>query len=170
MSTDARTLLNNLSLSWGSSTPPGLRSSDFWAARFSFVLLVPATGNVTFGATVDDDVSIDIDGDMLLAPGGSRRVVIWLSAGFHDVVVHYLEATGSATMQLTWDGGVRNAVSRWTDCGTCGTVCSSVATLAIHKPIWHCQQQLLLMQWRCSCRTRLSKAIMTKRALPGTIV
>lgn len=115
MFADARALLNSLSLSWGSSLPPGLRSSDFWAARFSFVLLVPATGNITFGATVDDVVSIEVDGDMLLGPGGSRRVVIWLSAGFHDVVVHYLEATGSATMQLFWDGGVRNAVG--SDCG-----------------------------------------------------
>jgi hypothetical protein len=70
------------------------------------------TGNYTFSVTVDDVAAVDIDGEVLLARGGSRRAVVWLELGYHDVVVHYLEVTGSANLRLTWDAGVANAVSQ----------------------------------------------------------
>lgn len=108
---DARGLLNTLSLNWGTSVPTGLRSADYWAARFSFVLLAPVTGNYTLSATVDDVAQLDLDGDVLMPRGGSRRTVVWLDRGYHDVVMHYLEAAGSASLRLAWDGGVPNAVS-----------------------------------------------------------
>lgn len=109
---DARALLNSLALNWGSTAPTGLRSSDYWAARFTFVLLAPVTGNYTFSVTVDDVAAVDIDDAVLLTRGGSRRAVVWLERGYHDVVVHYLEVTGSANLRLTWDAGVANAVSQ----------------------------------------------------------
>lgn len=108
---DVRTLMNNLTLDWSSSAPAGLRSADFWVGRFSFVLLAPTSGNYTLNFAVDDIVSVQLDGEQLLAPGGSRRTVVWLQRGFHDVVLHYVEAAGSASLRVTWDGGVLNAVS-----------------------------------------------------------
>jgi len=105
-------LLNSLSLDWSSSAPAGLRSGDFWAARFSFVLLAPTTANYTLAVAVDDVVSVQMDGDMLLAPGGSRQVVVLLGQGYHDIEIHYMEAAGVANLQVMWDGGVPNAVSR----------------------------------------------------------
>lgn len=111
-SADARALLNSLSLDWSSSAPAGLRSGDFWAARLSFVLLAPTTANYTLAVAVDDVVSVEIDGDMLLAPGGSRQVVVLLAQGYHDIEMHFMEAAGAANLQVMWDAGVPNAVSR----------------------------------------------------------
>lgn len=109
--TVARTLLNSLTLDWSSTPPQGLKSSDYWAARFSFVLLAPVTANYTIAATVDDLVSMTVDDELQLPPGGSRRAVVWLERGYHDVVLHYLEVTGAANLRMTWDAGVANAVS-----------------------------------------------------------
>jgi hypothetical protein len=109
--TDTRALLNSLTLDWASTSPPGLTSSDYWAARFSFVLLAPVTGNYTIAATVDDFVSMAIDGEEQLPSGGSRRTAVWLDCGYHDVVLHFLEVTGAANLRMTWDAGVLNAVS-----------------------------------------------------------
>jgi hypothetical protein len=103
-------LLNSLLLSWGSTAPTGLRAPDYWAARFSFVLLAPVSGNYTLAVTVDDIAELHVNGEVLLAAGGSRRTVVWLERGYHDVMVHFLEVTGSASLRLTWDGGVPNTV------------------------------------------------------------
>lgn len=108
---DSWALVSNLSLVWSSSAPAGLRSGDFWAARFSFVLLAPVSSNYTLAFAVDDLVSVQIDDEMLLRAGGSRQAVIRLGRGFHDVVLHYLEAAGAASLLVTWDAGLPNTVS-----------------------------------------------------------
>lgn len=61
---DARALLNSLSLNWGSTAPSGLRVSDYWAARLSFVLLAPVSGNYTLAVTVDDVAELHINGEL----------------------------------------------------------------------------------------------------------
>ena len=104
-------MLNSLALDWGSSAPAGLSSADFWAARLTFVLLAPISGNYTIAVTVDDLASVQVDGEVLLTPGGPRRTSLQLGRGYHDVEVYYLEGGGAANLRLTWDAGVANAVS-----------------------------------------------------------
>jgi hypothetical protein len=91
---------------------PALRSADFWIARLTFVLLVPATADVTFALSADDSARMAIDNEvLLLAGGGSRSIVAALAQGFHIVELHCLEGTGDASPRLLWDAGVPGAVS-----------------------------------------------------------
>lgn len=109
---DVTSFVNTLSLDWGTSVPTGLRSADFWVARFTAVLLAPNTSSYTFSASVDDQIRVLVDGEAVLTAGGSRSFVVSLSRGYHDLEVHYLEAAWFASMRLLWDAGVPGTVSR----------------------------------------------------------
>lgn len=110
MAADVRTTYTTLNLDWGASAPAGLGVVDWFVGRITCWLLAPSASNYTFALSVDDQARVLVDGEIWLPAGGSRSVLMPLSQGLHLLELHYLEAVGSASVRLRWDGGVQGAV------------------------------------------------------------
>lgn len=84
-------------------------ASDYFARRFIGKVDIPSSGAWTFGLGSDQSARIYIDGVAVVndASGHSYR---WkygtksLSAGLHDIEVHYWEGWSDAGLALTWQG------------------------------------------------------------------
>jgi hypothetical protein len=95
-----------LAYDWGTSSPgPGVNADNFsvrWRGRFNF-----AAGTYTFAARADDGVRVFVDGTALidgwvLQPPTDYTASRALTAGEHEVVMEYYEATGGAEARLRW--------------------------------------------------------------------
>jgi hypothetical protein len=97
----------NLNFNWGNSAPASGLPTDRFSARWSRTISFEA-GTYRFRALVDDGVRIYVDGTRVLDAwsDGARREVtadVPLSGGTHAVRVEYYEATGQATLQVSWE-------------------------------------------------------------------
>ena len=83
------------------------RFRDFFAARFTGVLLVPVSGDYTFTLHSDDGADLWLDGAPVLSDPPrhvwrSRAATVTLAAGRHPIRVGYFDGNGTAGLRLDW--------------------------------------------------------------------
>lgn len=81
--------------------------TDNFAARFHGKIQAPTAGSYTFKIQSSDGIVLFIDSEQVINndnTGGSEIVSgsVFLSEGFHDIDLHYFEATGAAELILRW--------------------------------------------------------------------
>ena len=81
--------------------------TENFAARFHGKIQAPTDGSYTFQTQSSDGIILFIDSDEVINndnTGGSQIVTgsVFLSEGFHDIDLHYFEATGGAELILRW--------------------------------------------------------------------
>ena len=81
--------------------------TENFAARFIGKIQAPTAGSYTFETQSSDGVILFIDSEEVINnddTGGSQIVTgsIFLTEGFHDIDLHYFEATGGAELILRW--------------------------------------------------------------------
>ncbi len=83
--------------------------ADGFAVRWSGQLVVPTSGNYRFQIIADDEIALNINGQLLAenyAPRAETTVntaAITLSAGQrHNITVQYVDFSGAAKMRLLW--------------------------------------------------------------------
>jgi hypothetical protein len=81
--------------------------TDHFAARFIGKIQAPLAGNYTFELQSSDGAILYIDAEEVINHDGTHGFTtatgsVFLSEGFHDITVHYFEATGGAGLELRW--------------------------------------------------------------------
>lgn len=97
----------NLNFVWGFQAPASDLPVDRFSARWRRTINVDQ-GIYRFRALVDDGVRIYVDGTRILdawSTGSQREVTadVPLNQGAHAIRVEYYEATGQATIQVSWE-------------------------------------------------------------------
>ena len=104
----------SLTLAWGDGGPEGLGQADYWAARFTFYLEVPADGSYMFQLNADDDARLLVDGVLVTVANQRLAASTSMSAGYHKLEVLYVDITGPASMSLLWiEGQATVSRARW---------------------------------------------------------
>lgn len=92
---------------------PGIEDDDF-SAKWDGSILIPHPGYYSFYISVDDNVNLWIDNNLILSDWTSVRqypvtydVRLYLFPGYHSIALQYRERTGNATVQLAWLGDPR---------------------------------------------------------------
>ena len=85
------------------------QQDDFFAFRFTATLSLDEPGEYTFYTTSDDGSALFVDGQMIVDNDGAHRSQerqgsVNLSAGNHEVVVTFFEATGGSSLSVQFDG------------------------------------------------------------------
>jgi len=100
----SRCELAPLNRAWGTGGPGSGVGTDNFSARWSGTFTFPG-GSRTFTATSDDGVRVWLDGALIIdhwgGPGTSTATRT-VPQGAHTVRVQYYEATGSASVKVTW--------------------------------------------------------------------
>lgn len=83
--------------------------TDNFAARFTGKIQAPSSGSYEFQTQSSDGIILFIDSKEVINndnTGGSQIVSgsVFLAEGFHDIDLHYFEATGAAELILSWKG------------------------------------------------------------------
>ncbi|GAB2947000.1 hypothetical protein GCM10027048_10020 [Hymenobacter coalescens] len=124
--------------SWGSVVPPAQGSNsdpDHFSARYRGSLYVPVSGTYTFYLSSDDASYIWLDDNALASPPTDASALInnygvhalqtgtasvYLTAGLHNLLVHYGEFVGGNVLKLEWEnaaaGLAREAVPSTSMC------------------------------------------------------
>jgi hypothetical protein len=107
---------------WGNIVPPAVGTQldpDHYSARFRGSISVPTTGDYTFFLTSDDASYLWLDNAARVSPpvtaqatinnGGRHGLVVLaqvvtLTAGLHDILVHYGEDFGANRLTLAYSG------------------------------------------------------------------
>ena len=81
--------------------------TDNFAARFHGKIQAPTAGSYTFELQSSDGSILFIDAEQVINHDGTHGFTtatgsIFLTEGFHDIDLHYFEATGSAGLELRW--------------------------------------------------------------------
>lgn len=87
---------------------PRLRDDNF-AMRFRATLRTPLAGSYTFFTASDDGSKLFINGALVVNNDGlhstlEKQGTITLTAGVHDLEVHYFELTGDQVLQVSYSG------------------------------------------------------------------
>jgi PKD repeat protein len=97
----------SIGFDWGSGSPgSGLSVDDFsvrWSRGLSF-----AAGTYRFQARVDDGVRLWVDGKLIIDQWHDSSPItyqadVYLSGGWHNLVMEYYERSGGALAQLSWE-------------------------------------------------------------------
>jgi RHS repeat-associated protein len=95
---------------WGSGGPPGLGQSDFWSARYTGEITLPAVGTYTFYAYSDDGVRVFID-DTAAIDDWSAHYPRWSTPGTfnntvagskHRIRVEHFDQDLDALLHFYW--------------------------------------------------------------------
>ncbi|MBI1923309.1 T9SS type A sorting domain-containing protein [Candidatus Poribacteria bacterium] len=84
------------------------RLSEFFYARFTGAIEIPATGTWNFAVDSDEGFRLKIDGQMVVESPNPRKFLRsetsynFTQTGFHSIELTYFEATGEAGLQLFW--------------------------------------------------------------------
>lgn len=108
----------DINFDWASGSPDARISTDNWYARWTGKMTVPKTGAYSFGASIDDDYAVYINGSKVASSGCcssptsyANAVPVSLSAGqVIDIRVEYREYVGAAVMKLFVKGPVTEQV------------------------------------------------------------
>lgn len=96
---------------WTLSSPaPGI-PYDWYSARWTGSLRVPAGSAPRIGVEGNDGYRLWIDGQLVIDRWYKRSfattfAAVPLTAGAHDVRLEYFESTGNARLKLVWDHGI----------------------------------------------------------------
>jgi beta-glucosidase len=96
---------------WTLSSPGRGIPLDYYSARWTGRLIVPAGGVRRIGIEGNDGYRLWIDGRLLIdkwrkASYRTTLVDADLAGGPHDIRIEYFESTGNARLRLVWDHGV----------------------------------------------------------------
>ncbi|HEY6853389.1 MAG TPA: glycoside hydrolase family 3 N-terminal domain-containing protein, partial [Gemmatimonadales bacterium] len=97
---------------WTLNSPARGIPSDWYSARWTGTLTVPATGVHRIGIEGNDGYRLYLDGKLLIDDWtkrsfGVRLVDVTLAPGSsHELRLEYFESTGNARLRLVWDAGV----------------------------------------------------------------
>jgi beta-glucosidase len=97
---------------WTLNSPARGIPYDWYSARWTGTLVVPATGVRRLGVEGNDGYRLYVDGKLLIDDWAKRSfdarlVDVALAPGSsHDVRLEYFESTGNARLRLVWDAGV----------------------------------------------------------------
>jgi len=85
------------------------RFDDYWSARHTGAITIPAEGNWTFYLYSDDGTKLWLDGNEVVnnqGEHGMREVsgTVWLDAGEHAFRTEFFEHGGWAGFTLSWEG------------------------------------------------------------------
>ncbi|MEO7803288.1 MAG: PA14 domain-containing protein [Actinomycetota bacterium] len=90
-----------VNFNWGLGSPDPLVPVDTFSARWVGYVNAAQTGEYSFSATADDALSLWVAGARLIG-GGATNPKVQLEAGWHSIVVEYMEYTSTASVQLYW--------------------------------------------------------------------
>lgn len=108
----------NVDFQWTLNSPGRGIPFDWYAARWTGTLTVPAGGVRTIAVEGDDGYRLWIDDTLRIdrwqkASYGTQRARVVLRGGTtHRVRLEYFEATGNARLKLLWDAGVVDTQAR----------------------------------------------------------
>jgi beta-glucosidase len=96
---------------WTLSSPGPRIPLDFYSARWTGRLMVPAGGVRRIGIEGNDGYRLWIDNRLVIdnwrkQSYGTTLVDANLTGGAHDIRLEYFESTGNARLRLVWDYGV----------------------------------------------------------------
>jgi beta-glucosidase len=104
---------------WTLNSPAAGIPYDWYSARWTGTLTVPAGGVTQIGVEGNDGYRLWLDGRLLIddwrkVSYGTRLVPVRLAAGSrHAIRLEYYESTGNARLRLLWNAGVtRDATAR----------------------------------------------------------
>lgn len=106
--TDAR-----IDFGWTLNAPaPGI-PYDWYSARWTGALEVPAGGVRRLGVEGNDGYRLWVDGRLVVdrwvkRSYGRQLAELSLAPGLHDLRLEYFESTGNARLKLLWDAGVHD--------------------------------------------------------------
>lgn len=108
----------DINFDWSTASPDSRITADNWYTRWTGKMTVPATGAYTFGASIDDDYAVYINGAKVAGSGCcsipttyANSTAVNLTAGqVVDLRVDYREYVGSAIMKLFVKGPVDEQV------------------------------------------------------------
>jgi len=113
------------------------RFRDFFAARFTGVLLVPVSGDYTFTLHSDDGADLWLDGAPILSDPPrhvwrAREATIPLAAGRHPIRIGYFDGNGTAGLRLAWTrpDGVSETIPSSAFCHSAPTLLPNVRLAA----------------------------------------
>jgi len=96
----------NVYYNWRNDSPFFSVNENHFSAVFDGYLLAPETGNYTFRLKSDDGSRLYIDYQLVLDGWGlsptDGTTTIYLTEGFHEISVEYVEETGAAAIRLYW--------------------------------------------------------------------
>lgn len=97
----------NLDYDWGLGSPAPEVSADYFSARWTRYIDVPAPATYRFTATSDDGVRVWLDGALIINqwydhPVQTVSVDRTLSAGHHLIIVEFYDRTGYAVIKFSW--------------------------------------------------------------------
>ncbi len=97
-----------IDFNWADGSPGAGVPADHFSARWTRSLSLEATGTHKFTVTSDDGFRLFVDGQVVLDKWGSLGETTHtanreLSAGSHQIVLEYFEATGNAVARLTME-------------------------------------------------------------------
>ncbi|MBY0490862.1 MAG: glycoside hydrolase family 3 C-terminal domain-containing protein [Gemmatimonadaceae bacterium] len=108
----------NVDFQWTLNSPGRGIPYDWYSARWTGTLTVPATGARTIAVEGNDGYRLWIDDTLRIdrwqkASYGTQRARLALRGGStHRVRLEYFEATGNARLKLLWDAGVTDTQER----------------------------------------------------------
>jgi hypothetical protein len=90
---------------WGIGGPGGTINTDNWSASFTKNVYFPG-GQYRIHSNHDDNGTVRIDGQVVLdgQQASEQDGMIQLNAGDHTIRVEYVEKTGSAHIEVWWQG------------------------------------------------------------------
>lgn len=98
-----------INFDWGLESPdPSITDVDNFSIRWTGQLEIPASGEWTFWANMDDTFRLWVDGQLLI--NESPGIVSWysgtitLEAGFYPLVLEFLDTGNVALVRLLWQG------------------------------------------------------------------
>jgi hypothetical protein len=98
-----------VNFNWGTGRPTTRVGSNGFSARWTGVIIVPATGTYQFQTVSDDGVRVTVNGQRLIDNWSSHSATTDTSGGLNltagqrvPVTIEYFENTGSAVMQWRW--------------------------------------------------------------------
>ncbi len=101
---------NEINFNWGNGSPIPDVGADNFSARWEGYVYIPTPGNYRFYTRADDGVRLYLNGvlatDQWVYSGFGENVynANGLTVGWYPIVLEMRETTGSAAVNLSWDG------------------------------------------------------------------
>ena len=98
-----------LDMNWGTGSPDGAVPADWFSAQWAGSATLDG-GTYTFSAWADDGIRVWVDDVILINEWHNHLPTTYtgtryLAPGYHSIRVAYYEATGNASLQVSWTRG-----------------------------------------------------------------
>ncbi len=124
-----------IDFAWTLDSPGRGLPFDWYSARWTGTITVPAGGVHRLGVEGNDGYRLYLDGTLLIDDWikrsyGTRLADAALAPGsVHDLRLEYFESTGNARLKLVWDAGVPDDWRAWIDSAVAVARASDVAVV-----------------------------------------